>query len=96
MTASASKKPIPEGTEPNRQEVLSAIDAEIERLASEDRRPGWTQWAIYGSIAAITWKLLEVWKKELFTPFACRHHLFLGLADNRFALPSHLSAFDKD
>lgn len=39
--------------------VLQVLDFEIERIRAEQRRPGWTMWAIYGAIASALWLLSE-------------------------------------
>ena len=39
--------------------LLKLLDFEIERLKSEDKQPGWTIWALLGSLATIIWLLLK-------------------------------------
>jgi len=41
-----------------RREFYSYLDAEINNLRSDIQRPGWTKWAILGSVATLTWLLL--------------------------------------
>lgn len=42
-----------------RREFFSYLDAEINNLRSDIQRPGWTKWAILGSVATLTWLLLS-------------------------------------
>lgn len=44
---------------PNREEMLKAIDFEIERVAKEHKKPGWTEWAIYGGLAIVFWSIIS-------------------------------------
>lgn len=39
--------------------LLRLLDFEIEKLRSEDKQPGWTIWALLGSLATIIWLLLR-------------------------------------
>ncbi len=41
-----------------REEFINFLDSEITSLRSEIQRPGWTTYAILGSIAALVWLLL--------------------------------------
>jgi hypothetical protein len=42
-----------------RQEFINFLNAEISNLRNEIQRPGWTTWAILGSIAVLVWLLLD-------------------------------------
>jgi len=42
-----------------RPELLAAIDAEIERLEEDTKRPGWSMWALQGAIATTLWLALN-------------------------------------
>jgi hypothetical protein len=42
----------------NREDLIKAIDFEIEWVADERKRPGWTEWAIYGGFAVVFWGLV--------------------------------------
>lgn len=46
-------------TSKSREEFINFLDSEISSLRSEIQRPGWTTWAILGSIAALVWLLLS-------------------------------------
>jgi len=43
--------------------ALNVIDFEIERIESEQSRPGWTLWAVYGTIASLLWLLGNEYEK---------------------------------
>jgi hypothetical protein len=43
--------------------ALNVIDFEIERIESEQSRPGWTLWAVYGTIASLLWLLGKEYEK---------------------------------
>jgi hypothetical protein len=48
---------------PSAERVLSALDFEINQISSEQQRPGWTIWAVYGGLASSLWLLSEQWEK---------------------------------
>jgi hypothetical protein len=48
-----------EKNEPDREETLAAIDFEIDWAANERKRPGWTEWAIYGGLAIVFWSIFS-------------------------------------
>src|SRR5438128_1279564 len=56
----------PEATSVER--VLNALDFEIGQITSEQQRPGWTMWAIYGGLASTLWFLCDLWEKGGVTP----------------------------
>lgn len=41
-----------------RPEMLAAIDYEIAQIEDEDKRPGWSKWALHGGIATLIWLAL--------------------------------------
>lgn len=43
---------------PDREELLKAIDFEIEHVTTEHKKPGWTEWAIYGGLAVVFWAIV--------------------------------------
>jgi hypothetical protein len=42
-----------------RDEIIHFLDAEILSVRADIQRPGWTKWAIWGSLGTLTWILLE-------------------------------------
>jgi hypothetical protein len=44
--------------------VLAELDFEINQITSEHQRPGWTTWAIYGSLVTLLWLLADQFDKE--------------------------------
>lgn len=44
----------------DRGEFKAFLDAEIESLRDEIRRPGWTRWALTGALAALVWVLISL------------------------------------
>jgi hypothetical protein len=51
-----------------RGEFIKFLDSEISDLRSEIQRPGWTPWAILGSIAALAWLLFSEIQKGEYSP----------------------------
>ena len=49
--------PVQNPAVPNltREELLSALDAQIKFVTDERRSTGWTRWAIWGALATLTW-----------------------------------------
>ncbi len=45
--------------------LLNAIDFEIGLSERRNQRPGWTRWAIYGSIGVLSWTLLSLFEKRI-------------------------------
>ncbi len=43
-----------------REELLSALDAQIKFVSEGQRNEGWTRWAIWGALAAFIWVGIEV------------------------------------
>jgi len=39
--------------------LIKLLDSEINQIMAEQSKPGWNQWVLYGSIAAILWLLLQ-------------------------------------
>src|ERR1700754_3656520 len=46
------------------QEIIETIEFEIERIIREYKKPGWTDWAIYGGFALILWSLIRFPEKD--------------------------------
>lgn len=46
-----------------KEDILKALDFEINQISSEQQRNGWTKWALYGVLAGSLWLLLEQWEK---------------------------------
>ncbi len=44
---------------PEREDLLKAIDFEIERVTAEHQKPGWTEWAIFGALAVVFWAIVS-------------------------------------
>jgi len=71
--------------------VLRVLDFEIERVSSEQARPGWSLWALYGAMATVIWLLIEQTLSGLvdvsntlhlfvaFSALMSARHLFLSL-----------------
>jgi hypothetical protein len=54
--AAAPGQPLaPEPAALTREELLSALDAQIKYITDERRSAGWTRWAIWGALATLTW-----------------------------------------
>lgn len=51
-------------TLPKHEYVLHVLDKEIDTILSDQKRPGWTVWAILGGLATSSWVLLDILKKE--------------------------------
>ena len=51
---------------PTKEDILKALDFEINQISSEQQRNGWTKWALYGVLAGSLWLLLEHWEKGNF------------------------------
>lgn len=49
----------------DKHDVLHLLDCEIERITSEQARPGWTLWAIIGSLVGVLWLTFSVWETGL-------------------------------
>lgn len=47
---------------PSVDQVLNTLDFEINRITSEDQRPGWTVWALCGGILSGLWLITEQWE----------------------------------
>jgi len=45
------------------QQALDVIDFEIARIESEQTRPGWTLWAVFGAITSLLWLLSNEYEK---------------------------------
>lgn len=52
----------------SREQLLEAIDCEIEAVASERTATGWTYWAIFGALAALLWVAIDCWERGFFLP----------------------------
>ena len=52
----ANDRPHDDG--PSTEMVLRALDTEIEHLERAATRPGWTLWALLGTLAGLTWLVL--------------------------------------
>ena len=50
------------------EHVLHALDFEIENILSQEKRPGWTMWALIGSLAAVSWLFLDELETTIFNP----------------------------
>ena len=46
-------------TEKQIENLLHFLDSEIDYVRDERKQPGWTKWAISGSIATLLWLLLN-------------------------------------
>jgi hypothetical protein len=46
----------------SKEEVLKALDFEIDSIKSEINRLGWTTWALLGSLATIIWLIINNWE----------------------------------
>lgn len=52
-----------------REELLSALDAQIKYITDERRSAGWTRWAIWGALATLTWLATDLFNRpELSLP----------------------------
>jgi hypothetical protein len=49
-----------------RQDILRALDLEIEEIQRSKERPGWTTWAIMGALATSIWLIFEIIEKKEF------------------------------
>jgi len=49
------------------QTFLNYIDSEINTLQNEIHQPGWTKWAIMGSIASLFWLLLNEFEEDIYS-----------------------------
>lgn len=48
------------------EKLVSYIDSEISYIQHEVQEPGWTVWAIAGSLATLIWLLMDVFQKQKF------------------------------
>lgn len=51
--------PVISDTLTSQKQLLHLLDVEINQIFVQERRPGWTLWALYGSIAMLFWLLLS-------------------------------------
>ena len=45
-------------TQLTRSELIAALNSEIEQIENENKRPGWSSWALQGAIATLIWLVL--------------------------------------
>ncbi len=67
VNAMANKGHDVESNVLSREIVLDSIDFEINRIQSEQNRPGWTRWAILGSLATLVWLFLNELESKTIT-----------------------------
>lgn len=60
---------ISDDTSLAKEDLLKALDFEINQISAEQQRNGWTKWALYGVLAGSLWLLLEQWEKGNFDYF---------------------------
>lgn len=58
----------PSDLDNSRREFIAYLDSETDNLRSEIQRPGWTNWALLGSIATFLWLLLSQIEDVTFSP----------------------------
>jgi hypothetical protein len=44
--------------------VLNILDFEINRITVDEKRPGWTIWALFGAMGTIAWLLISEWERS--------------------------------
>ncbi len=44
---------------PKKEEIVNALDVEINHIRQEDQRPGWTTWTMLGALATVVWLILN-------------------------------------
>lgn len=70
--------PSGDAATPTREEVIQLLDKEIDDVRDEMHRPGWSQWAITGSLAGLIWLFTEQIQKEPFSLVAVSLSALVG------------------
>jgi hypothetical protein len=55
--------PAPGPAALKREELLSALDAQIKYITDDRRSAGWTRWAIWGALATLTWLATDLFNQ---------------------------------
>ena len=58
------------------EQLLAALDSQIEHDSARQRSEGWTRWAVWGTLALLLWKAIGIWTaKDVVLVHAA--HLFI-------------------
>ena len=56
----------PYNDESAKNKFVEYLDSEIKRIQDEMAQPGWTNWAILGGVATVSWLILQEWESGSF------------------------------
>lgn len=80
----------------NRADVIAAIDYHIKHIQDENKRPGWSAWALLGAIGTLAWIAFGEYSRRPNLETVGQVFLFGSLvADSLTSLAQYLAALDQ-